>query len=129
MGSRRLLRQPLENAGIMPPVAKQKRELRKTFLREWRKFRKMSQEKAAEQLNVERSHLSRIERRLVPYSQGLLEAAAEAYGCEPWDLLTVNPGKARDAVDLFDVIRDASPTLRAEILGYAHGRLRAGNDN
>lgn len=128
MGSRRLLEALRENAEIMPPVAKQRRQLRKTFLREWRKYRRLSQERAAERLDIERSHLSRIERGQIPYSQGLLEAAAEAYACEPWDLLNVDPNKEREVVDISDMLRTATPEERAEILGYARGRLKSGTE-
>lgn len=77
---------------------------------------------------MDRSNLSRVERGHIPYSQGLLEAASFAYQCEPWDLLNVNPLKQREVVDLTDLLRDAPPEVRAEILGYARGRLKSGTD-
>lgn len=75
----------------MPPVSKPKRSLRPTFLRAWRQFRGMTQEQAAEPLNMSPENLGKIERGLVPYDQRLLEAAAELYRCEPADLLTRDP--------------------------------------
>lgn len=113
----------------MPPVAKPKRQYRRTFLKEWREYRGLSQEQASERLEMDRSNLSRVERGQIPYSQGLLEAAAEAYSCEPWDLLNVNPLKAREVVDISDLLKKATPEERAEILGYARGRLKAANSN
>lgn len=76
---------------LMGSVTKPKRQLRRTFLREWRKFKNMTQEQAAEPLNMDPTTLSKIERGLVPYSQQLLEAAAELFGCEPVDLLIRDP--------------------------------------
>lgn len=102
----------------------QKRQLRRTFLREWRLYRNLTQEQAAERINIDHSTLGRIERRLVPYSQGFLEAAAEAYMCEPWDLLNVDPTKAGDVVDLTRLLKDKDPRVVAEIIGFAQGRLR-----
>lgn len=97
--------------------------LRRTYLREWREFRNLTQEQAAERLGIDRSHLSKVERRQVPYSQGLIEAAAEAYACEPTDILGVNPLVAGEVVDLTKLLRDADPVTRAEVLGYVKGRL------
>lgn len=91
--------------------------------------RKLSQEQAADRLDMDRSNLSRIERGHLPYSQGLLEAAAFAYRCEPWDLLNVDPTKEREVVDISDLLKKATPEERAEILGFARGRIRSGTDN
>lgn len=109
----------------MPPVRKNRPTYRRHFLREWRDFRKLTQEQAAERLEMDPSTLSRVERGQVPYSQGLLEAAAIAYSCEPWDLLNVDPNKEGEVVDLTRLLKTATPEERAEIIGYARGRLRS----
>ena len=75
----------------MAPVSKPKRKLRRTFLKEWRDYRMLTQEQAAERLNVSRSLLSKIENAQSPYTQGFIEAAAEAYGCDVPDLLMRDP--------------------------------------
>lgn len=111
------------NRGMPRPLPQKKRELRRTFLREWRQYRNLTQEQAAERIGIDHSTLGRIERRLVPYSQGMLEAASEAYNCEPWDLLNVDPFKAGDVVDLTRILKDRDPTVIAEIIGYAKGRI------
>lgn len=97
--------------------------MRRTFLKEWREKRRLTQEQAAERLNIDRSNLSRVERGEIPYSQPLLEAAAYAYDCEPWDILNVNPLKEGEVVDITAIMKRASPEQRAEIIGYARGRL------
>lgn len=107
----------------MPPVRKPKPRFRRTFLKEWREYRELTQEQAAERVGMDRSNLSRVERGEVPYSQALLEAASEAYRCEPWDLLNVNPLKEGEVIDLTSLLKGASPEMRAEIIGYARGRL------
>lgn len=106
-------------------VRKPKPKLRRTFLKEWREHRRLTQEQAAERLDMDRSNLSRVERGEIPYSQALLEAAAVAYDCEPWDLLNVNPLKEGEVVDLTRIMKQATPEQRAEIIGYARGRLGA----
>lgn len=75
----------------MPRVKKPKVSLRPTYLRQWRKFKKLTQEQAAEPLNIDATTLSRIERGESPYDQRFLEAAAKLYGCEPQDLLVRDP--------------------------------------
>lgn len=75
----------------MAPVPKPRRNLGRTFLKEWREYRGLTQEQAAERLNISRTLLSKIENAKSPYSQGLLEAAAEAYRCEPADLIMRDP--------------------------------------
>lgn len=103
-----------------------RRKLRKHYMREWRKFRGLTQEQAADRLEITQATLSRIEQLLIPYSQGLLEGAGIAYSCEPWDILNVNPLKEGEVIDLTQILRDASPEVRAEIIGYARGRLDKG---
>lgn len=75
----------------MPPVPKPKRERRRHFLKEWRVYRGYKQELAAEMAGMTRENLSKIERGLVPYTQDTLETLAEAYMCEPQDLIMRDP--------------------------------------
>lgn len=83
----------------------------------------MTMEQAADILHIDRTTLGRIESGKSPYSQGLLEAAAELYRCEPWDLLNVDPTKDGEVVDFNAELRNADPKVRSEILGYARGRI------
>jgi transcriptional regulator with XRE-family HTH domain len=99
------------------------RKLRLTFLRQWRKFRHLTQEQAGERMGIDYSTLGRIERGIIPYSQQVLEAAASAYNCEPWDLLNVDPFKEGRVVDLVQIMKEADPETAAEIIGFARGRL------
>ena len=51
----------------------------------------MSQEELAERIDISRETVSRIENGVSPYSQDFLELAAQALGCEPGDLINVDP--------------------------------------
>lgn len=99
------------------------RELRRHFLREWRDYRHLTQEQAADRVGLDRTTLGRIENRKIAYTQPILEALAEAYMCEPWDLLNRDPFKEGEVIDLTSILRDVAPELRAEIIGYARGRI------
>ncbi len=107
----------------MAPVKKKRPKLRRTFLKEWREKLHLTQEQAAERLDMDRSNLSRVERGEIPYSQPLLEAAAEAYNCEPWDILNVNPLMEGEVIDMTSILKQATPEQKAEIIGFARGRL------
>lgn len=107
--------------------AKKARSLRPTHLRDWRLYKGLTLEQAAGRLDIDYTTLGRIERGLVPYNQGLLEQAAEAYGCQPGDLLNVNPLKEGQVVDLITVLQKATPEQRAEVIGFARGRISRTN--
>jgi len=102
----------------MPAKAHQKREYRRHFFREWREFSDLSQEQAAERLDLSRSQLSKIESMQSPYKQGLLEAAAEVYGCEPWDILNRNPLLPDAPRSILDTLEQTPPDQRQEIINY-----------
>lgn len=108
----------------MAPIKKPFRQLRRHFLKEWRKHRDLTQEQASERLDIDRTTLGRVENGKIPYSQGLLEAAADAYMCEPWDLLNIDPGKEGHIIDLVEIIKGATPEQKAEIIGYARGIVK-----
>lgn len=113
----------------MPRVKKQNvRPLRPHFLRQWRKYRNLSQEEAAAKLDIDRTTLGRVENRRLPYSQALLEAAAEIYGCEPWDILNINPKVEKEAAQIAALVKRAKPEERAAIIGYAQGRVEASEE-
>lgn len=97
----------------------------KTFLREWRKFRKLSQEQAAEQLDIDRTTLSRIERGEVPYNQDLLEKAALAYGCDPEDLISINPTLPDTLKLVYSKLKRAPHDLQEKALEIIEVLLKA----
>ncbi len=63
-----------------------------TKFRAWRKHSSMTQQEIAELLNVDPSMISRVESGESPYDRAYLEGFAQAYGCEPWQLLIQDPG-------------------------------------
>lgn len=113
----------------MPPKRLMKPQRRRTFLKEWREHRGYNQEQAAEMIGMDRSNLSRIERGQVPYSQALLEAAADAYRCEPVDLLIRNPLISDAPWTVYDTLRKADPATQIAIERAVAGFLgKTGTD-
>ncbi|MGN6772653.1 MAG: helix-turn-helix domain-containing protein [Rhizobiaceae bacterium] len=68
----------------------QKRGVRH-FVYEWRKHRRLTQERLAELADLTPGAISQLETGTVAYTQPTLEALAEALGCRPGDMLLVDP--------------------------------------
>ena len=65
---------------------------RPTHIRAWRKYRKLTLEQVAEIVGVTPGALSQLERGDTGYTQPMLEALADAFQCEPSDLIARPPG-------------------------------------
>jgi transcriptional regulator with XRE-family HTH domain len=111
----------------MPPVKRPPRQRRRHYIKEWREFRGMTQEAAAEQLDVSATTWGRIEAGRVPYNQDFLERAAEALSCEPWDLLNRNPQGAGAVIDAERLFRAADPDTRRQISEFIEFVMRKAN--
>ena len=69
----------------------------------------MTQEQAAESLEIDQSTLSRLERGVLPYDRDILEKMTIVYRChEPADLLTINPLEPNPAHVVFSQLRTVS---------------------
>lgn len=111
-------------AWLMPPKPKKKATKHPIYFREWRQYRELTQEQAAERLHMDQSTLSRIERGIVPYDRDFLAVAAFAYMCEPADLLIRNPLQ-RDAVwSIMDNLRKATPAEQEQLRAIAEAFLK-----
>jgi transcriptional regulator with XRE-family HTH domain len=89
---------------------------RRTFFREWRKYRDLTLEAAAERAGMTAGNLSAMERGAQGYTQNGLEALADAYRCDPGQLLTVDPTK-EDAI--WSIWELAKPGDRQKIVDIA----------
>lgn len=99
---------------IMPPIPKPKRARTKHYFAEWRRHRGLNQDQAAGRLGWSQSKISRLENGETPYDQDDLENGAHAYSCSPSDLLSVNPLKEGDVVDISDIFRKMSDEDRTK---------------
>lgn len=99
------------------------RKYTKTFIREWRLKRGLSLRRLADRIELDESDgtvshasIGRIENGLQPYSQPILEAIAAALSCSVTDLLTVDPTKDGDVVDLMRLINDKNRDQAIRVL-------------
>lgn len=107
------------------PQPKPRRQPRH-YVKQWRQYRNLTQDQLADRVDRTRGLISQIEAGETLLTEDMMYALADALQCpQPWDLLRVNPLKEGDVVDITDMLRDASAEERAEILGFARGRIGA----
>jgi transcriptional regulator with XRE-family HTH domain len=107
-----------------PKTVPKSRRRRRTYLREWREHRGLTQVAAAERLGIDQSTLSRIERGETPYDQDFLEKAAFAYLCEPADLIMRNPLDGDAVWSVTDHLKTASPAEREQVRAVIEALLK-----
>lgn len=94
-------------------------------IKEWRKFRGMTQEELASRIDTSKAVVSRIESGQQRYNQQIIEAMAAALQCSPGDLIVKNPLQPdpweafRDRLEavrgtLDELAREAAPPLTDE---------------
>ena len=89
---------------------KKKGKLHPHFLAQWRQYRDLSQEDLADLLGTSGATISRVESGQRPYSQDFLEAAAEALGCTPADILSRDPRDQRGPVErAIELLQNSRP--------------------
>lgn len=96
------------------------------YVKEWRQYRSLTQEQLAERIGKTHGAISQLERGLVDYTQGMIEALAYALRCEPGDLLSVNPLVAGEVVDITALLRGAPDLVKQQALAAARAVLQTG---
>jgi transcriptional regulator with XRE-family HTH domain len=91
------------------------------FIREWRKFRGLSQEQLAERIGVTHGAISQLETGKVSYTQAMLEALADAMMCEPGDLVVRDPTQTASVWSLWE---RALPGERERIIEFMEFTIR-----
>jgi len=98
-----------------------KRRYQRTFIREWRKYRKLTLEQLAGLVDMSPSHLSMLERSERGYTQETMEAIATALKTDVASLLTRSP---TDPEGIYAVWEQAKPAQRRQIIEVARTLLR-----
>jgi transcriptional regulator with XRE-family HTH domain len=108
-------------------IAFQKRRARRrTFFKEWRVFRGLSQDQLAERLETSVASISRIENGTQPYTQDTLEALAEALMTDPASLLMRDP---TDPDAIWSIWDNAKKADRQKIVEIAKTITKTGTDD
>lgn len=96
---------------------------RRTFFREWRKFRNLTLEALAERIGVTAGALSQLERGETGYTQPMLEALANAMNCEPADLLIRDPNEPESPLLIWNQLKPGQKKQAIMILKTLRGDL------
>lgn len=105
----------------MPPRSAFNPNRQRHFIREWRKYRGYTQSKLAEIVGTSVGNISRIETGQQPYTQDLLEAAAEALMTDAASLIMRDPTQP-DAI--WTIWETAQPNQRQQIIDVAKALLK-----
>ena len=84
------------------------------FIKEWRKFRGLTQERLAERIEATHGAISQLERGKINYTQPMLEALAFALSCEPSELLRHPPSDIENELTMY--VRRLDDTRRTMAL-------------
>lgn len=87
----------------------------RTFFKEWRKFRRLTLEQAADRSGMTAGNISAMERGTQGYTQDGLEALAFAYQTEPGLLLNVDPTKDDAIWSIWDRAKPGERTMIVEV--------------
>ena len=79
------------------------------FIREWRKFRGLTQQRLADRLGVDKGTISKLENGKMPWDQKYILGIAEALGIEPASLFMRDPSQPDYAWTLWEQARKLSP--------------------
>ncbi len=75
------------------------------FIKQWRKYRGMTQATLAERLDMSEGNLSMLENGKVNYTQPVLERIAEELRCAPGDLIMRDPKAGGFIWDIWDGLK------------------------
>jgi transcriptional regulator with XRE-family HTH domain len=102
---------------------KKKRAFRRTYIRQWREHRGLTQEQLAARIDMTPSHLSMLERGQRGYTQDTMEIIAEALQTDVASLLMRNP---EDPEAIWSIWEQAKPGERKLIVDIAKTVTKTG---
>lgn len=82
------------------------------FLKQWRRYRDLTQEELAGMVEMSVATISQLENGKQGYRQETLEALADALGCGPGDLLIRNP---LDGAPIWSLWERLTPAQRRQV--------------
>jgi len=91
------------------------------FVRQWRKYRHLTQEQLAERIGSTHGAISQLETGRTSYTQGMLEALADALMCEPADLLMRDPSQDQMIWSLWDKLGEAEKRQAVRLIQAISG--------
>lgn len=115
----------MDRAAFVPDACAMVTKRKRTFIKEWRQFRRLTQQQLGDAIDKDASQISNIESGRSNYTQETLEAIADALDCEPADLLVRHP---QDPDGIWAVWDQAKAQERRTIVELARTILKTAND-
>lgn len=115
----------MESPALAPQSLAMPKQRRATFIKEWRKFRDLSQEELAHRAGMSPGNLSLLENGKISYTQDSLQRLADALDCDPVDLLISDPTTGDEILTL---VKNATPAQRRQIAELAKVVLKPTRD-
>ena len=94
------------------------------FAKEWRKYRKISQEKLAERIGTTQSEISKVERGDRRATLDALAAIAFGLGVEVEELILVNPLKPDVPKLVYSRVRTVDEPMQQKVLDVVNEMLK-----
>src|SRR5262245_37560356 len=101
----------------MPQRVGNPKKRRKTYFKEWRLYRGLTQQRLADRMNTTKANISRIESGKQAYTQDYLEACADALNIDPASLIMRDPS---DPAAIWSLWEQAKPAQRQQIVRATH---------
>lgn len=98
------------------PQRYQRKQYRRTFIRQWRQYRGLTLEQLADRIEMSAPALSLLERGQSGYQQSTLEALAEALQTDPASLLMRNPEDEEAIWSLWDTASEGEKRQISEVV-------------
>jgi transcriptional regulator with XRE-family HTH domain len=102
------------------------RRRRRTFIRQWREFRGLSQEALGARLDTSGTSISRIENGEQPYTQDTLEAIADALQTDVASLLMRDPSDPNAIWSIWDSAKQGERRMIVDIAKTVVGKTGTG---
>ena len=106
----------------MPPRVGNPKNRGKHYIKEWRLYRGLTQQKLGDRLDTTKANISRIEALKQNYTQDFLEACADALGVDPGTLIMRDPSDRNAPWSLWD---QAKPGVRKQAIRVLQGGRKA----
>ena len=86
------------------------------YIKQWRKYRGLSQERLGLRIDKTQGYISKLEKFKQEYNQPALEALANALSCSPADLIMRDPTKEAAIWDIWDQIPETKRSQAVAVL-------------
>lgn len=108
------------------PPPQKKRQFRKTYIRQWREYRNLTQEQLADRLEMTASFLSMLERGQRGYTQDTLEAIAYALQTDTASLIMRDPTDDSAVWSIWDQAKPGERRLIVDLAKTVIGKTGSG---